>query len=94
MNNKIHVEGINKGKIFIYTLSTCIWCRKAKEFLNTNGIEYDYIEMDAEELENRDIHKEELKNWNPKCSYPTIVINDSDCIVGFDEDKLKKVLGI
>jgi hypothetical protein len=34
----------------------------------------------------------ELKKWNPKCSFPTIVINDKKCIVGFKEDEIKEAL--
>ena len=35
---------------------------------------------------------EELKKWNPRCSFPTIVINDSKCIVGFKEDDIKEAV--
>jgi hypothetical protein len=33
-----------------------------------------------------------MKSWNPQCSFPTIVFNNSSCIVGFDEQRIKEVL--
>jgi glutaredoxin-like protein NrdH len=94
MDNFTRVEGKNMGKIMIFTLSTCIWCRKTKNFLQDLGVEYFYVDMDELSDELETTYKEELKKWNPLSSYPTIVINDSACIVGFNEDKIRKELGI
>jgi glutaredoxin len=33
-----------------------------------------------------------VKKWNSSVSFPTIVINDSKCIVGFNEKDLKEAL--
>ena len=89
-----HVKGKNKGKIMLYTLSTCGWCRKTKEFLNKLGVEYYFIHVDYLEGDDRENTIEVIKKWNPRCSFPTIVINDKECIVGFKEDKIKEVLGL
>ena len=35
---------------------------------------------------------DEVKKWNPKCSFPTIVINDKKVIVGFKEDEIIEAL--
>ena len=88
------VKGKNKGKILLYALSTCGWCKKTKELLNNLGVEYSYIYVDL--LEESDIDKvmDDVRRWNPASSFPTIVINDKECIVGFKEDKLKEVLGL
>ena len=89
-----HVEGENKGKIMLYALSTCGWCRKTKEFLNKLGVEYSYIFVDLLEENDKDKTIEEIKKWNPRCSFPTIVINDRDTIVGFKEEEIKEALGL
>jgi glutaredoxin len=89
-----HVDGENKGKIMLYALSTCGWCRKTKEFLTKLGVSFDYIFVDYLEGDDRDITMDEIEKWNPRRSFPTIVINDKDCIVGFKEDKIKGVLGL
>ena len=35
----------------------------------------------------------DLRNLNPKCSVPTIIIG-TEVIIGFDEDAIRKALGI
>ena len=46
MENFTKVDGKNKGKVLIYTLSTCIWCRKVKSLLKDLEVEYYYLDMD------------------------------------------------
>ena len=89
-----HVEGENKGKIMLYALSTCGWCRKTKELLTELGVEFDFIYVDYLEGNDKDNTMEEIKEWNPRCSFPTLVINDQKCIVGYKEDKIKEALGL
>ena len=48
-----HVTGKDKGKIMLYALSTCIWCKKTKEFLSSVGVAYDYIYVDLLKGEER-----------------------------------------
>jgi glutaredoxin-like protein NrdH len=88
----VHVKGKNAGKIVLYTLSTCGWCRKTKEFLRRLGLAYDYVETDLLVGKEKDSIVREVKKWNPVCSFPTIVINDQYCIVGFNEERIKEVL--
>jgi len=87
-----HIKGDQKGKIVLYALSTCQWCRKTKDLLKNLNIEYYYIDVDMTEGKEREKLLEELKKYNPDCSFPTIVIDDSDFIIGFDEDKIKEKL--
>lgn len=88
------VKGKNKGKILLYALSTCIWCKKTKEFLKKLGIEYSYIHVDLLDDNDKDKVMEEIKKWNPSRSFPTLVFNNKDCIVGYKEDEIKEVLGL
>ena len=87
-----HVEGKNKGHVVLYALSTCAWCKKTKNLLNKMGVEYYYIDTDLLKGEELDKTVKKIKEWNPRCSFPTIVINDDTCIVGYDEAKIKEVL--
>jgi glutaredoxin-like protein NrdH len=77
----------------IYTLSTCSHCKNTKRFLNECGISYDFIDVDLLEGEERAAMIEEVKKYNPNCSFPTILIGDK-IIVGFREDEIKEALGI
>jgi len=89
--NFTHVDGDEKGQVLLYALSTCHWCRKTKDYLNEMGVAYDYIDVDALEGAEKEETKDEVKKWNPKCSFPTLVINN-ECIVGFDQEKIKGAL--
>ena len=91
---KDHVNGENKGKIMLYDLSTCGWCKKTKKLLDDLGVEYYYIYVDYLEGNEKEKTREEIMKWNPRCSFPTVVINDKDCIVGFKEEKIKEALAV
>ena len=41
------VDGKNVGDIFMYALSTCVWCRRTKALLNELGIAYQYVDVDT-----------------------------------------------
>jgi glutaredoxin len=87
------VAGEDRGKILVYSLSTCGWCRKTKDLLKKMGVEYSYIDVDGLEADEKETVKEEIRRWNPACSFPTIVVDDETCIKGFDEDRIREVLG-
>ena len=87
------VEGTDKGKIILYTLSTCMWCRMAKNLLHDLGVGYAYIDVDTLPTEEKAEVKKEIKRWNPEGSYPTIIINDNLCVSGFDETEIREKIG-
>lgn len=88
-----HVDGEDKGKVTLFALSTCGWCKKTRMLLEELGVKYDYLYVDLTSGAERDEAVEALKKYNPDVSFPTIVINDSDVIVGFEEDQIKSKLG-
>ncbi len=92
MNFK-HVKGENKGKIVLFALSTCGWCNKTRKLIEELGVGYDYVYVDLLEGADRDEAVEALKIWNSNLSFPTLIINDQECIVGFDQDKIMELIG-
>lgn len=89
-----HIKGKNKGKILLYALSTCGWCKKTKDLLSKLGVEYSYIFVDQVNENEKDKVMDDVRNWNPRCSFPTTVINNKKCIVGYKEDEIKEALGL
>ena len=88
-----HIKGENKGKITLFALSTCIWCKKTREYLDNLGVEYDFVYVDLiENTDNKNKATDEIRKWNPACSFPTLVINDNTCIVGFKADQIEEAL--
>ena len=56
-------------------------------------IGFSYIDVDLLDGEEREAVMEELKRHNPRTSFPTLVIDGEDVIIGFDEDELKALDG-
>ncbi len=82
-----------QSNVKIYTLSTCSHCKAAKRFLDECTVKYDATEVDLLKGEERTAILEDVKKWNPNCSFPTIIIGD-EVIVGFKEGEIRKALGL
>lgn len=93
MNMK-HVDGEKKSDLVLYALSTCVWCKKTKAFLSDLRVGYDYVNVDELAGQEREQTIAELQRWNPKCSFPSLVINSDTCVVGYDEGKIREALGL
>ena len=87
-----HVKGKKKAELLLYTLSTCGWCKKTKQMLNSEGVAYSYIDVDLLDDEDNEKAMDEIRKWNPSCSFPTIVVNGKESISGYKPDELRKVI--
>ncbi len=87
-----HVGGRKAGKLTLFALSTCVWCKKTKELLNSLGVEYDFLFVDLLQPAEKEEAIKAIEKWNPDCSFPTLLINDSKCIVGFKEHEIREAL--
>jgi glutaredoxin len=88
-----HVAGKKKGKVMLYALSTCGWCKKTKALFSELGVEYDYTDVDLLKGDERNEALKIISKFNPEGNFPTIIINDRRCIVGYKEDDIRKALG-
>jgi glutaredoxin len=88
------VPGRDVGAVKLYTLSTCVWCKKMKRFLSSLGIGYVYIDVDTLEAADQKDTKDEIRRWNSKCTFPTMVVDERECVVGHNETKAREVLGL
>jgi glutaredoxin-like protein NrdH len=84
---------MTKPDVKLYTLSTCSHCKSTKNLLNDCRIEFRSVDIDLLEGDERRALIEEVKQLNPNCSFPTIVI-DGKVIVGFREEEIRKALGL
>jgi glutaredoxin-like protein NrdH len=89
-----HVPGKKAGDIMLYALSTCGWCRKTRELLQELGLDYSYEYVDLLEGDDRTRAMKTVEKWNPSCSFPTLVLNNQKCIVGYQPDLIKKELSV
>lgn len=90
--NLTHINGENKGSVLLFALSTCGWCKKVKDLLDELNVEYDYIYADLTHDEEREELLAELKKYNNKTSFPTLVINEDKTIIGYSPDEVKELL--
>jgi glutaredoxin-like protein NrdH len=89
----MHIPGANKNKkLLLYALSTCPMCRGVKELLNELDVEYDYIDVDLLEREDRTNAKNEMKQWHERSPFPMLVIDKKRCIIGDEPEAIKKAI--
>ncbi len=69
-----------------------MWCRKTKQLLDDLGVEYDYVYVDLLDGNEKDHVIKTMEQWNPGSSFPTLVLDNSKCIVGFKEDEIRDAL--
>jgi glutaredoxin-like protein NrdH len=87
-----HVPGKDVGQVMLFALSTCVWCAKTRKLLDEMSVAYDYEYVDLLKGEEKNKVMKIVEKWNPPCSFPTMVINNKKCIVGFKEDDIRKAL--
>ena len=74
--------------VTIYSTPTCHFCHAAKEFFDENKVAYTDHDV-ASDMEKRS----EMIEMTGQIGVPVIRIGD-DVIVGFDEEKVKELLGV
>lgn len=74
-------------KVELFALSTCAWCRKTKRFFHLHNVDYEFADVDLLSPAERQEVLQEMARWNPRLSFPTVV-------VGFNEERLREVLGL
>jgi glutaredoxin 3 len=78
--------------VTIYTTPTCHYCHAAKEFFNEHKVvftEHNVVEQPEK--------RQEMIDMTGQMGVPVIVVGEGDekeIIIGFDEKKLKELLGI
>ena len=77
--------------VFLYALSTCFHCKRTKEFLRENNIPFDFVDVDLAKGETRERLAREVEELTGGRRFPVIKIGE-ECIVGFQEEKLRELL--
>ncbi len=77
----------------IYSLSTCSHCSRTKKLLTDCAVQYEFTDLDLLVEKERDAMLEEMKQFNPACTFPTILIGDR-VIVGYREQEIRTALGL
>ena len=93
--NRVKVVGQKKNhKVTLYTLSTCVWCKKTKQLLKDNKIEYEYFDLDTMDPQDRQEAMNDIQARGLRVSVPIMIIDDNQVITGYKEDSIREALGI
>ncbi|UCE44390.1 MAG: glutaredoxin, partial [Candidatus Bathyarchaeota archaeon] len=58
---KVEVLGENdKHRVLLYAISTCVWCKRTKRFLEDNKVKYEYVDVDLCNPEDREKIRKEI----------------------------------
>ena len=75
-------------KVIIYSTPTCHFCHMAKDFLKEHKIEFKDIDVSIDHEKAKEMVKK-----TGQMGVPVIEIDD-EIVIGFDKDKLIKLLDI
>lgn len=75
-------------KIIIYSTPNCVYCQMAKEFFDEKKIAYQAKDVWFDEKA-----RAEMIQKSGQMGVPVIEIGD-DIVVGFDQPKIEKLLGL
>jgi glutaredoxin-like protein NrdH len=84
----------DEHQVSFYGISTCIWCRKTRKFLEEHDVAFDFVYVDLVHGQEREDVKEQVRQWNPSVSFPTIVIDNERSVRGYKPEELKEILGL
>ncbi|MEX0910483.1 MAG: glutaredoxin domain-containing protein [Candidatus Paceibacterota bacterium] len=75
-------------KVEIYSTPTCHFCHAAKDFFKENNIQFTDYDVATDSAK-----REEVVQRSGQMGVPVIFIDD-EMVIGFDEPKIKELLGL
>ncbi len=86
---------MTEKRTVLFALSTCNACKKTKDLLDRNNIDYLVVELDIMDINSRDKMLKEVRQFNPKETFPTLVINGGEkVVIGYRADDLRAAFHI
>jgi glutaredoxin len=93
--DRVKVEGSKKDhQVLLYALSTCGWCKMTKAFLKDNSIEFEYIDVDKLDANDKETVNKDIKNRGGRLAFPTLIIDNKTLITGLKKDQISEALGL
>ncbi|MFX0124350.1 MAG: glutaredoxin domain-containing protein [Candidatus Hodarchaeota archaeon] len=83
------VEGTKEqySEIFLFAISTCMWCKKGKRWLKKHGYRYSYLDIDKIPVKKKNQLKKDIeKIFGIKPRFPFLVINKIQYDSGYNPD--------
>ncbi len=93
-DQKLYALGMNpvSEKPIMYALTTCQHCKNTRKFLDANNVDYIVIYLDEYSGSQRSDLMEKVRTYNPRGTFPTILVPGGKVIVGFRKQLMQEVL--
>ncbi len=78
-------------KVFMYTLSTCPWCRKTKQFFKDRNVRFEYVDYDLAGEEEQEKIMDEMEQHGGATAFPFVMIGE-EIVVGYNPEKYSELL--
>lgn len=80
-------------KPFLYALSTCYHCQRTKKWLAEQKIDFDYVDVDLAQGDEQKRLVKEVQDLTGSSQFPVVKAGEKH-VVGFNEERLKSLLGV
>jgi glutaredoxin len=84
----------DERSVRFYGLSTCVWCKRTRKFLEENDVAFEFVYVDLLKGKERQEAIDQVREWNRAGSFPTLVVNGERCVVGYKPDEIKEALAL
>ena len=79
-------------KVKLYTLSTCLWCKRTKKFFEDRKVPFEAVDYDKVSEAEQDKIMAEMREHGGGGSFPYVCIG-TEVIQGYEPDEFEKQLG-
>lgn len=93
-DQELYALGMNpiSEKPIMYALTTCQHCKNTRKFLDANNVDYIVIYLDEYSGSQRSDLMEKVRTYNPRGTFPTILVPGGKVIVGFRKQLMQEAL--
>jgi len=78
-------------EVVLYTLSTCPWCRKTKQWFADNQVPFELVEVDQLHGDEQDAAAEKAYQLSGGRRYPVVAIN-GEVVSGYNPGRYLELL--
>jgi glutaredoxin len=79
------------AKVLMYTLSTCPWCRKTRQYFTDNKVPFEFVDYDLASDEEQDRIVAHMRKYTDQISFPFVLIGE-EIVQGWNPGMYEKLL--
>lgn len=76
------------ANVKVYSTPTCPWCTRAKNYLKSNNVQFEDIDVSTDREKAMEMVKKSGQQGVP------VIEIDGQIVIGFDQNKIDKMLGL